>query len=62
MAHADGFYERKCARCGKVFIKQPFHVYKHKEKWFCSYHCYDEHLNEYEQNIKKRGRKKRNEQ
>lgn len=36
--------ERKCAKCGKVFLAAPEHIYKtgtnRHNKWFCSWTCY----------------------
>ena len=44
----DGILEDYCARCGKRFVVQPFLVYKKGRKRFCSYHCYNDYLNEVE--------------
>lgn len=49
----DGIHEAHCSRCKKLFVVQPFLVYKRGNKRFCSYHCYNDYLNEVES---KRGR------
>lgn len=35
--------EKTCAKCGKVFLPAPFHVFRVKEKgeWYCSWSCYN---------------------
>ena len=34
--------ERRCARCKKVFIAAPYHIYREKSgsKYYCSYTCW----------------------
>ena len=36
--------ERTCAKCGKVFLAAPEHIYKTSKskmlKWYCSWTCY----------------------
>lgn len=48
-----GIWEKKCARCGKIFISAPQHMYRYDGKWFCSYTCYDRHLDDVESKAKK---------
>ena len=43
-----GIPEAHCSRCGKYFIVAPYHLYKRKGKYFCSYTCYDKYLDEME--------------
>ncbi len=33
-------HERKCARCGRIFIVAPFHAYKDGVRLYCTYSCY----------------------
>ena len=46
-------FEDKCPRCGKNFITAPFHIYKDKKGFYCSWTCFN-HRNE----VSKRGDKK----
>ena len=36
--------EAKCAKCGKVFLAAPEHIYRSrghsKTKWYCSWTCF----------------------
>lgn len=41
--------ERRCPVCRRLFVPAPYHVYKHSEKMFCSYSCYNSFLNKKEQ-------------
>ena len=50
-----GIREAKCSRCGKIYIQQPYHVYKHNKKYFCGWTCYNAYLNEIDS--KKGGRR-----
>lgn len=43
-----GIREKKCAKCGKLFISAPQHIYREKSKWFCSWTCYNHRNNEIE--------------
>ena len=47
------FEDTICPKCGKVFLKQPFHVYvgqyKGKRRAFCSWTCFN-HRNDKENN------------
>ena len=33
--------ERRCARCGKIFIPAYYHAYKEYGKVYCSWSCYN---------------------
>lgn len=46
--------EHKCPRCGKIFVAAPYHVYKHNGRLFCTYGCYNAHLNEIEEKQRRR--------
>ena len=61
MKYKNGIAEDNCARCGKSFVVQPLLVYKRGDKRFFSYHCYNDYLNEWEANKKKRERKAKDE-
>lgn len=37
--------EKRCAKCGKLFISAPYHVFKKNGKWYCTWTCYN-HRNE----------------
>lgn len=39
--------EKKCRKCGKIFIPAPLHIYKDKSRWYCSWTCYN-HRNDKE--------------
>ena len=52
-----GIAECNCSRCGKYFIVAPYHMYKSKNKYFCSYTCYNAFLDEKEAK-KQQGKKK----
>lgn len=28
--------EKRCAKCGKVFLAAPEHVYRKNSKWYCT--------------------------
>lgn len=43
-----GIAEAKCYRCGKIYVEQPAHIFKHGSKHFCCWTCYNAHLNEIE--------------
>jgi hypothetical protein len=32
--------EKKCRKCGKMFIPAPLHVYREYSKYYCSWTCY----------------------
>ena len=32
-------WEKVCFVCGKNFIAAPYHIYRERGKWFCTYHC-----------------------
>lgn len=32
--------EKKCKKCGKLFIPAPMHIYKENSKYYCSWTCY----------------------
>ena len=32
--------EKKCRKCGKIFIPAPMHRYKDHSKYYCSWTCY----------------------
>ena len=36
--------EKKCAKCGKVFLAAPEHIYRKgkskRSKWYCSWTCF----------------------
>lgn len=34
-------YERKCSKCGKVFVPAPLNIYKKNGKVYCSWTCYN---------------------
>ena len=34
------FPEKKCKKCGKIFIPAPMHVYHVGSKYYCSWPCY----------------------
>lgn len=40
-----GITERKCSRCGKMFVVAPQHIYRKNGKIYCSWTCYN-HRNE----------------
>ena len=40
------FEEKKCAKCGKLFISAPYHIYKKNSKWYCSWTCYNHRLDQ----------------
>jgi hypothetical protein len=42
------YHERKCAKCGKLFIAAPFHVFRANSKWYCKWTCYN-HRNDKEE-------------
>lgn len=33
--------EKKCAKCGKMFIPAPQHVFKEYGKYYCKWTCYN---------------------
>lgn len=35
------WHEKKCAKCGKVFLAAPEHIYKHGSKWYCTWKCFN---------------------
>lgn len=47
------FNEKKCAKCGKMFIAQFGHIYKEQSKWYCSWTCYN-HRKEEKENKKEK--------
>ena len=55
--------ERRCSRCGRIFVPAPYHAYKKYNYVFCSYGCYNSFLKEREllkktrSSEKERGRK-----
>lgn len=32
--------EKKCKKCGKIFIPAPMHIYHAGSKYYCSWTCY----------------------
>ena len=32
--------EKKCRKCGKIFIPAPMHIYVDNSKFYCSWTCY----------------------
>lgn len=32
--------EKKCPKCGKIFIPAPMHIYHEYSKYYCSWTCY----------------------
>ena len=32
--------EKRCKKCGKIFIPAPMHIYKDRGKYYCSWTCY----------------------
>ena len=39
----DSYYfiqEKKCHKCGKVFIPGAEHIYRDHNKWYCKWTCY----------------------
>ena len=43
--------ERRCKKCGKVFIPAPMHRYRDGSRWYCSWTCYL-HRNDKEVKVK----------
>lgn len=41
----------KCAKCGKVFVPAPFHVYRVESKYYCKWTCYN-HRNDKPEEVK----------
>ncbi len=40
-AKSNSFFpEKKCKKCGKIFIPAPLHKYKDGSKYYCSWTCY----------------------
>lgn len=35
------FVEKRCAKCGKIFIAAPFHIYKDNGEYYCKWTCYN---------------------
>lgn len=50
--------ERRCSRCGRIFVPAPYHIYKKAEKVFCSWSCYNSFYNEREQCKKRHSSRK----
>ena len=44
--------ERKCAKCGKNFIVQPYHRYIANDKYYCTWTCFN-HRNDKKEKEKK---------
>ena len=38
----DGFAEKKCCICGRVFIPAVEHIYRANGRWCCTWPCYVE--------------------
>ena len=32
--------EKKCRKCGKMFVPAPLHIYHKGNKYYCSWTCY----------------------
>lgn len=32
--------EKKCKKCGKIFVPAPMHRYREGSKYYCSWTCY----------------------
>lgn len=45
--------EKKCAKCGKMFIAQFGHIFRENGKWYCSWTCYN-HRKEEKENKKEK--------
>lgn len=43
--------EKKCRKCGRIFIPAPMHIYKDGSRYYCSWTCYL-HRNDTEVKIK----------
>lgn len=41
VVEVNNYHERKCAKCGKLFIAAPFHVFRSNSKWYCKWTCYN---------------------
>lgn len=33
--------EMPCAKCGRIFVPAPEHVFRDNHKWYCSWTCYN---------------------
>ncbi len=55
MHHVNWFNEKKCAKCGKVFLAAPEHIYRDKGKseWYCTWKCFNHKDDEKNKKIKK---------
>lgn len=38
--------DTKCAKCGKIFVPAPQHVYRDNGKWYCTWTCYNHRKDE----------------
>ena len=48
--------EVHCARCGKLFVLQPYHRFKDKGKYYCKWTCYN-HRNDKDEKEKTKNEK-----
>lgn len=46
--------ERRCSRCGRIFVPAPYRIYQQHGRVFCSWSCYNSFLNEREQSKRTR--------